>query len=570
MRLKYFLGVSVIGFLFVYLLIFACRRLLVIKEGNVKITIKYKARKTEDLSIYWDDGSNLSQDKHKTKATDTLTHDYVFEIRQPKTITKLRIDPYDTFSSAIIYNVTISGTKIPYNINRFDTFQTSGLTIIKLSLGYLLLRNPTNFDPWFIINIPAKNAEVYPCYSFKDKAIIVLCFILTFFFLFIVVKRKIWFHILYETPFVTQALIAGFIFIITSYWTNSIFEYYTPPPSIENRKLTQKPNIDTLRYKPEYYFDTYASWFSDYFPFRQKIVHYNSVLKVGLFDVSPMPNELIIGDNFEFFTANSFVQDDFTGKKIFSENELNVMDWAIETKRTYIKAHHIDFYLMIPPAKQTVYHKQMPNLFQAQEGNLKLWQQVRNRLQLDTGNFYIDVADSLIDYYATHPEKRVFYQYDIHWSEWGAFKGYQVLMNRIYKDHPEYGKPLREDEIKVDTFYDDQADLAKLIVLNQKLKREKYLITPIIKDSITETFAGDKRIPIFIDHNPAGKGTILVFRDSYSEEWRNLIAHHFKESIFIWDYHIDTKTIEKYKPDIVLQENSEMLILYLFEKLITD
>jgi len=570
LRLKYYTGIGIIGLMLLYLLIFSCRRLLFIKEGNVKITVKYKAHKAEDLTIYWDDGTHFSQDKHKTHATDTLERNYVFEIRQPKEIAKLRVDPADTFSNATLYELSISGTKIPYTINRFDTFETSGLKVLKTSNGYLLQRKPDNFDPYMIINIPEKSMTVFPVYSTEDIIVIILCFLLTILSIYIIIQKKIFNAFLYELPFYQQSLLFVFFGIITCYWTDTIFEYYSPPPSIENRRLSKKPDIDTLRYNPEYYCNSFNAWFCDYFPFRQKIVYSNSLLKVGLFNISPMPDQLIIGKDFQFFTANSFVQDDFTGKKIFTENELNILNLCLQGKWKYMRAHGMDFYFIMPPTKQFVYHNYMPDFYQAQEGALSLGQQLRNRLQLDSINFYINVSDSLKDYFELHPDKKVFYKYDIHWSEWGAFKAYQILMNRIYKDHPEYGSPLKENEVKVDTFYDEEADLAKLIVLNKKLKREKYNITPIKKDSITEVSAGDQYTPVFIDHNPAAKGRLLVFRDSYSEEWRRLIAHHFNESIFIWDHKMDTKTIEKYKPDIVIQENCEMLILYLFEQLIID
>lgn len=570
LRVKYYAGVGIIGLILSFLLIFSCRHLLLIKEGNIKVTIKYKPARAEDLTVYWDDGSHFSQDKHKTHKTDTVLRDYIFEIRQPHFISELRIDPADTFSSATIYEVEISGTKVPYTVNRFDTFQTSGLNVVKSTNGYILTRKPGNFDPNIIIPIPDKNRIAFPVYSFMDTLVIIFCILLAFIFVFIIVKNKIWFTILYHTPFTTQVLIFGFLGIISSYWTNHFFNYYIPPPSLENRKLAQKPHLDTIKYNPDYYFAAFNSWFSDYFPFRQKIVHFNTVLKIDLLHVSPMPDQVIIGKDFQFFTANSFVQDDFMGKKIFTEGELNLINYALESKRKYLKAKGIDFYLVIPPAKQTVYNKFMPDIYLARESNFKLWQQVRNRLLLDSAEFYVNVADTLINYYKLHPEKKVFYQYDIHWSEWGAFKAYQVVMDRICKDHPEFGKPLQEDEIKIDTFYDTQADLAKLVVLNKTLKREMYLISPIKKDSIKETTENYNFVPIFIYHNPSGKGRILVFRDSYSEQWKWLIAHHFNESIFIWDYKMSTKLIKKYKPDIVLQENAEMLILYLFEQLIID
>jgi len=71
---------------------------------------------------------------------------------------------------------------------------------------------------------------------------------------------------------------------------------------------------------------------------------------------------------------------------------------------------------------------------------------------------------------------------------------------------------------------------------NAILKKEKYIFTPKIKDTIIETqINGITQFPIFKHYNPNGKGKLLMFRDSYTEQWRNLIAHHFKESIFIWD-----------------------------------
>ena len=384
----------------------------------------------------------------------------------------------------------------------------------------------------------------------------VLCFLVSLLILYLISKLKIGYAFLHNRPFYLQFLLFSFLFIITSYWTNHYFEYYTTPASLENRKLTKQPKFDTIKYAPDYFFSTFTSWFTDYFPFRQRLVHYNSLIRTGILGVSPIPSEVIIGKDFQFFPANELVQEDFVGRKIFTNEELNALLSCIEGKKKYMADRHMDFYFTIPPSKQTVYHDFMPDYYRVQEGDNKLAQQLKKKLEQAGINYYINIIDTLYDYYKLHPEKKVFYQYDIHWSEWGAFKAYQVLMNRIYKDHPEFGLPLKENEIRIDTVYDDKADLAKLIVMNQILKRERYIITPLQKDSIKEIRSGLKT-PVCIDYNPKGKGRILIFRDSYSEEWKNLIVHHFNESIFIWDPKMSTAQIEKYKPDIVLQENGE-------------
>ncbi|HTB05773.1 MAG TPA: hypothetical protein VK806_02385 [Bacteroidia bacterium] len=568
-RIRYYIGLAIIGSIACCILFLLCKRLPVFKKGDVLVTVKYKANKAERLSFYWDEGLGFSQAQSLTFITDTTKKDYVFAIKQPPILSRLRIDPADSFSTSHIYSIAITGNEQPYSTNCFDTLKLNGLTVAKYGNGYELKRIPLNIYPYLVVNLPSESRIIAYTHPTLYTLLAPFCILVTLLLILLFVKRKIWFNFFNRTPLAKQLLVYGFLIIISGYWTDNFCAYYDTPPTLENRVPTPMPNVDTIYYNLRNYFNTFNNWFSDNFPFRQLLVHYNSVFKIGLFNISPMPNEVVIGKSFEFFTANSFVMDDFSGKKLFTEAELNMLDAALESKRKYVKDHGMDFYFVEPPSKQTVYNSFMPDYYRLQECKFKYWQQLKARIMHDSTNYYIDVIDTLIDYHKLHPEKRLFYQFDFHWSEWAAFKAYQVLMDRIYKDHPEYGRPLREDEIKIDTTYNDEAGLARQLVMHKEYKKCMYIISPIKKDSIQESVIGDRFPLMYIYDNPKATGTILVFRDSFSEQWRSLIAHHFKKSIFIWDYQVHADMIEKYKPNIVLQENCEMYVLYLFFPIIT-
>lgn len=533
------------------------------KSGVITIQLDYTAYSEEDLTIYWNTGKGFHPKNFITKTTSQQTKNYTYYLRDADSLLEIRIDPDTNLVLAHIREINITGLKHPVRINDFTSKKTNGLIITKSKLGYFLQRKKNNYDPNITITIPPSSREVDHELLNIDVFIYVISFLLSL--SVVIIFKSYLLKIIQKKNHKDIILIILFASIISSYWANDILKFYKTPENIENRKLADKPETDSILLKSKIYFNNYTNWFHDHFPYKNSLVHINSKLKLNVFKTSPMPNSMFIGKDFEFYSANQLLIDDITGKKRLTEDEVNYMYGVTLSKKVFLENQGISFYLTIPPSKQTTYQDLLPDYLSLQLRGQKMAQQFTTKLRKENANFYIDVIDLLNDRHKKHPKEKIFYKYDIHWSEWGAFLSYQKLINTINQKHTFVGKALNLNEVDLKVESSNDADLAKLILMQKEYKKERYIFTPKIKDTLTETVInGVTQFPIFKYYNPNGKGKLLMFRDSYSEQWRNLIAHHFKESVFIWEPVISQEFIEKYKPDIVIQENCEMFLFYLF------
>lgn len=559
--LKYF-SILLGLFLLINALSLLLAKRYLIEKGKITITLTYQCFKNEDLSIYWNGGAGFSDQNHLTQKTRIDQYQYKFQIKDLDSLVEIRIDPDSDFDLALLKQISIEGLFEPLLISRFDKITSNGLMIYNRNDQTLLQRKKTNSDPYLLISIPIKNRSISSEFTFRDSFILLLCLVFSS-VIFLLIKPKIQSSIT-SLKLSQIALISLFIMITGMYWINLILHFYNKPPSIENRVLATKPNSDSLLIQPKKYFSSYTEWFSDHLAFKQFLVYLNSNVKLRLFNSSPMPESMYIGKNFEFFSANSLLTDDVTGKRRLSQEELKSLFANSLNKQKQLALQNISYYLTIPPSKQTVYEDLLPDYLLLQKKSGKMTEQFFDEIKSKKANFYIDVISLLKSRHQQFPKERVFYQYDLHWSDWGAFLAYGKLIDRIKQDHPWIGNALTESEISIDTLYSEDADLAKLILMNKKYKKEKYIIKSKT-DSITETVVnGVYQFPIYKYKNEKAKGKVLVFRDSYSEQWKWLIARHFKESVFIWDQTITQKLIDEYQPDIVIQENCEMFLFYLF------
>jgi len=60
------------------------------------------------------------------------------------------------------------------------------------------------------------------------------------------------------------------------------------------------------------------------------------------------------------------------------------------------------------------------------------------------------------------------------------------------------------------------------------------------------------RQPLLFSTGDQSLPRALVFHDSFSIELQPLLAEHFEEILFVWDYQFNLETIDKFKPDVVM------------------
>ncbi len=541
----------------------------VFKYGNIQIAIQYESLQGEDITLYWNKSKGFSAENKLTQTTKFGEYKYEYEVRDLDSLLEIRIDPYEKIKYAIIKKLTITGLQNNFELTHFEKCSSSGLVIYPFKDFCLLKRIANNNDPYLKIKIPKESKYVLKKIESGDIILITICLMMAMLLSYLLtpsIIKRFSNHTLLNT-----VLFFFFVLIVSSHWTNHFLKFYTPPANLENRRLAQEPNVDSILIQPKQYFKKYDAWFTDHFDYRQILVKTNSYLRINLFQTSPIPNAMFIGKNFEFYSGNDLLIDDVTGKRRLNEQEMNYIYQNLKIKYNTLKDLNIGYYVTMPPSKQTVYEDLLPSYLRKQAKSDKMAKQLGDFLVKNSVQYYVNVIDILKQRHKYFPKERVFYQYDIHWSERGAFFAYQILMNNIRIKYPWVGNTLQMNDIKLDTVYTNQADLAKLILLSEQYKKETYEMKFENSDSIKETIEnGVFTYPVFRYFNPKAVGKVLVYRDSYSEQWKKLIAHHFRESTFIWDQNIRLSQILEYKPDIIIQENCEMFLFDLFKPIILN
>ncbi len=541
----------------------------VFKYGNIQIAIQYESLQGEDITLYWNKSKGFSAENKLTQTTKFGEYKYEYEVRDLDSLLEIRIDPYEKIKYAIIKKLTITGLQNNFELTHFEKCSSSGLVIYPFKDFCLLKRIANNNDPYLKIKIPKESKYVLKKIESGDIILITICLMMAMLLSYLLtpsIIKRFSNHTLLNT-----FLFFFFVLIVSSHWTNHFLKFYTPPANLENRRLAQEPNVDSILIQPKQYFKKYDAWFTDHFDYRQILVKANSYLRINLFQTSPIPNAMFIGENFEFYSGNDLLIDDVTGKRRLNEQEMNYIFQNLKIKYNTLKDLNIGYYVTMPPSKQTVYEDLLPSYLRKQAKSDKMAKQLGDFLVKNSVQYYVNIIDILKQRHQYFPQERVFYQYDIHWSERGAFFAYQILMNNIRIKYPWVGNTLQMNDIKLDTVYTNQADLAKLILLSEQYKKETYEMKFENSDSIKESIEnGVFTYPVFRYYNPKAVGKVLVYRDSYSEQWKKLIAHHFRESTFIWDQNIRLSQILEYKPDIIIQENCEMFLFDLFKPIILN
>lgn len=559
---KYIIGIIILWLLLTTATILALFQ-FVLTYGKVEVKVDYTAFNNENVTIYWDKGTGWSVENRFNKTSSIGRNVYTYPIRHADTIFALRIDPDKACDSVILHSVSVSGMKCALSFNDFSKNEHHNSRIVKQSDGFKIYRDAKSDDPNLVLPIPASCRAVI--YQWKTSEIIylILTLLLDIGILIFVIRRRFLKRFFEKQNFWNALFVFAFILCISMYWTDRILNFYPQQPNIENRILVKFPEWKVLANKPDSFFNGCTQWCSDYFPYRNLLIQSRSAAYIKCFKESPIPGIVMIGKNNMFFSALEPYQKDFMGIDIYPRSQIDDIYRISKEKQELLADKGIQFFLVLVPAKSTVYYNMMPDYLRLQQTKPTFLDRISERMSNENIN-YLCLTDTLINLRQQCPEKQLFYNYDTHWTEYGAFKAYQSVMNWIYSKDTSYGRPLRENEITIDTFTDNQADLAKCLIVNNIFKRIRYNIQAAVRDSVSqEKIIENKQGPTFIYYNPKGHGRALFYRDSYLEQWWPFFAHHFKECILIWNHNMYMEEIIRYKPDIVIEEVGEFYVDHL-------
>lgn len=329
-------------------------------------------------------------------------------------------------------------------------------------------------------------------------------------------------------------------------------------PYLERRSLKPFPTDTTEKFTAGL-----DDWLVDRFAVRQQLTRLKSLMDYYWFDKSSKPGIVILGRNKEMYPSSFFLLDDYMGKITLSEAQLFSIQRNITERILYMKALGKDYYLMFTPSKQTIYPEDLPVRYRNHhQPERTMVSQVVNYLEKDTlvAQYICDTRPEL-ERQAAISDNRLYFGNDIHWNELGAYIGYRQLIEKIAVRYPSI-KPLDRSEFDVIESTDDRGDQARSLMIQREVPRTLFEFKRKHGPAYTLVFEPSAK-PFMFCHTTFPDSTLptaLVFRDSFSEALIPFLAYNFSDAYFVWDPTFDVDLIAKRKPDLVIQELTEMFI----------
>ena len=206
---------------------------------------------------------------------------------------------------------------------------------------------------------------------------------------------------------------------------------FIPMSDIEQGKTSKRENRNLATWQPFIKKDgninlnfgkDYEKWFNDRFRFRKELT---DMYKKIYFSLN-FRNENGFCD-----VANNFMYVNYELK--FYTNDAYVASFTeLEKFKNWCDENNIKLYILIVPTKYSVYPSKKPYCltYPLHDSNLKLFEEYKQSGRLNIIYPYKELSEAKKDNY-------MFFKTEHHWTDDGAFIGYNALMREVVKDFPD-------------------------------------------------------------------------------------------------------------------------------------
>jgi alginate O-acetyltransferase complex protein AlgJ len=344
-------------------------------------------------------------------------------------------------------------------------------------------------------------------------------------------------------------LIICFLAIIWLPTWDSLWELDRRPTLNENRKPAEFPNSFTA---PGPYLAAFGNFFDDHFGFRDQLVYWNTHWKEYIFRESP-DSSTLQGEHGWLYWAKEGMVENYTGQAQFDQKDLQGWQKLLEARRDWLAQRGGKYIFVVAPNKESIYPEYLPKWVVKKNRPGKLDEFLAYMCQHSTVPV-LDLRPALIAAKAQGP---TYFQTDTHWNSFGAFVAYQGLINALQKQIPDL-KPLGLDCFTRKPSIARGGDLAVCIGQEDEMPETLGVtfrpleplqpLQPLLRDS------HDGQNGSIVTQNPAKRGKVILFRDSFANAWVPFIGYHFNQAIYLPQRVWDRNMLEREKPDLVIDE----------------
>lgn len=332
----------------------------------------------------------------------------------------------------------------------------------------------------------------------------------------------------------------------------------------EKRVLSKFPKtIKSTSELPKWIEDLEA-YNNDNMSYRNLMVPaYNTMLYV----LNESPTKMIIlGKNGWIFNNYNEAMNQLRGKKLIDIKTANQSVTNILKTQNSCAQINIPFFFYVAPNKSSIYPEYLPNHIKVSDtSNFDIFYAQARKQNLNIINIHTCLRSAKVD----NPNNQLYYTSDTHWNFSGSYYAY-VCLNEAIQTEQSGEFNITQDEIEI-TSYDKYFGLLERLGTYPIFSDKGENITAInngsykriTNDKNNAHITEGRKLSIYENNKVENDLTVLLIGDSFNGYITPYFAKNYHRIIVTphnggqWD----SSLLDKYKPDIVVYEVLERLLV---------
>jgi len=322
---------------------------------------------------------------------------------------------------------------------------------------------------------------------------------------------------------------------------------------IENRMLAQKPTFTAHSISD--FPAQYDSYYSDHLPFRSDMIEMFAALEYKLFGKSINSNVIVGKEDWLFYSnpADGSPIDTYKGTDHFTQEQLEQIANNLIAARDQIESKGIEFVVMFPPNKESIYTEHMPSHVK-RVSEINRCDLLVTYLRENTNLRVVYPQDALM----TEKERRpVYYHQDTHWNHLGGYIGSAALLEELGLN------PKQLDELTItdnDVLSGDLRNMGRLdLVMGKDVDYRINGFSDYTADIVEQDLDNFIRLK---SNNFNGK-KLMMLRDSFGTAMMEYMPSYFEDSVLVHWRAFESDMIDAEQPDVFVLELVERSIIRL-------
>lgn len=332
-----------------------------------------------------------------------------------------------------------------------------------------------------------------------------------------------------------RALIAGFALLLAGPWLVwPLARGLCDTTNYENRTLAAFP---TLEAGVDGWPAAFEAWLGDHAPFRNQFL----TLKAGadrLVGTLDSTNVLLGEEGWMFLkdVSDSKSLSDYQGLTAYTAEETQAMADTLTALNEALAARGSRLVLLFAPAKEGVYARYMPASVPVVRRPTRV-----QALAEALGETGVPVLFPLNELEAAALERQVYYKYDTHWNEAGAWLAAQLTLEALDKPFAAAWPEMAPDPEKAPL-----TDLANMCGSWAFCTDDVYWALEAEAAACTLWEAGGE----IVRYAGAGEGSLLLARDSFGEALAPWLAQGFESTTVLHGNQMQPETLLEWQPEV--------------------